>query len=301
MKKNIITLFITSLLFFVSSPAFASQINLIPGSNLMKAGEIFQVDVELNTEDEAINAMEATVVFPTDLLELNDVRDGNSIISFWVEKTANSSDGQFYFSGIIPGGYVGKNGHIASLIFKIKKEGVGNVEIINGKALLNNEESSESKLTLGKISFEVSGQADYETSEISKVKDEESPESFVPAVANDLNIFDGKYFLAFSSVDKISGIDHYEVLESKLGNYHLSFGKWEKAESPYLLKDQQFQSYIFIKAVDKNGNERIETVSPQNPLVWYKNTSIIIYILILLFFAILLLFIIKKIIIKKNK
>ncbi|MFA6524624.1 MAG: cohesin domain-containing protein [Candidatus Paceibacterota bacterium] len=292
-KNKIIILSVAFLLLFFASSASASQINLIPGSNLMKVGEIFQIDVTLDTEDETINAIEGTIVFPTDILELNDIRDGNSIINFWVEKTQDSSSGQFNFSGIVPGGYIGKNGYIASLIFKTKKEGIGNVEIINAKALLNNEESSESKLSTDKISFEVSGQADYEISKISKVKDEESPESFIPAVASDPNIFDRKYFLVFSAVDKISGIDNYKVLESKLGISWLSFSRWQKSKSPYLLKDQQLQSYIFIKASDKNGNERIEKISPQNPLVWYKNTSIIIYIVLLLLLIIFLFFIAK--------
>jgi len=287
-------IFLFSIFYFLfSAPVSASQMNLVPENSQLKVGEIFEVKLILNTEDEKINAMEATVIFPTDLLVLNDVRDGNSIINFWIEKTQDSSNGQFVFSGIVPGGYIGKEGQIISLVFKTKKEGYGNIRVENGKTLLNDENSTESKLSANNSSFIISGNIGAETADIPKIEDEEIPESFVPEITSDSGIFDGKYFLVFSTVDKMSGIGHYEVLESKLGNYHLSFGKWIDAQSPYLLKDQKLQSYIFIKAVDKNGNERIETISPQNPLVWYKNTSIIIYVVLLLLLIIFLFCVVK--------
>lgn len=293
--KNKIIILLAFFLPFAAFPVFASQINLVPENNKFKVGEIFEVKLLLNTEDEIINAMEGTVIFPTDLLILNDTRDGNSIINFWIEKSA-SSDGQYNFSGIVPGGYIGKEGHIISLVFKAKKEGSGNIQIENGKALLNNEDSTESKLNVNNSNFIISGNIGAETAGIPEIEDKENPESFAPEITSASDIFDGKYFLVFSTVDKISGIDHYEILESKLGNYHLSFKKWSEAQSPHLLEDQKLQNYVFIKAVDKNGNERIEAISPQNMLVWYKNTSIIIYIILLLFLAVLLFFIIRKII-----
>lgn len=302
MKKisNKIIILLASFLLFTAIPVFASQMNLMPENNSLKIGEIFEVKLILNTEDEKINAIEGAIVFPSDLLKLDDIKDGNSIINFWIEKTADSSNGQFIFSGIVPGGYVGKEGNIISLVFKAKKEGSGNIEIKNGKVLLNNENSTEAKLTANNSSFIISGNIGAETAGIPKIEDTEKPETFAPEIASDENIFDGKYFLVFSTVDKKSGIDHYEILESKLGNYHLSFGKWIDAESPYLLKDQKLQSHIFIKAVDKNGNERIETISPQNPLVWYKNTSIIIYVVLLLLLIIFLFYIVKYFL-KKSK
>jgi len=106
----------------------------------------------------------------------------------------------------------------------------------------------------------------------------------VPEVSRDPNIFDGKWFLVFATQDKGSGIDHYEVLErrelkiQKLGfskekSLHSKFyilNPWRVAESPYLLKDQELKSYIYVKAIDKAGNERVATLSPRNLLKWYE-------------------------------
>ena len=46
--------------------------------------------------------------------------------------------------------------------------------------------------------------------------------------------------------------------------------KCAPAESPYLLKNQKLNKNIFIKAVDKNGNERVAVLLPQKPLPWYE-------------------------------
>ena len=50
------------------------------------------------------------------------------------------------------------------------------------------------------------------------------------------------------------GIARYEVCEG-------SKRKCALAESPYLLKNQKLNKNIFIKAVDKNGNERIAMIA----------------------------------------
>ena len=77
-----------------------------------------------------------------------------------------------------------------------------------------------------------------------KITDTDPPEDFTPFVASDPTIFDGKFFLIFSATDKGVGIDHYEVREGFWSEY-------ERAESPYLLKDQSLGKFISIKAIDK--------------------------------------------------
>ena len=47
------------------------------------------------------------------------------------------------------------------------------------------------------------------------------------------------------------------------------------AESPYLLENQKLNKNIFVKAVDKNGNERIAILPPKKARVWYKDYAIL--------------------------
>lgn len=95
--------------------------------------------------------------------------------------------------------------------------------------------------------------------------DNTPPEEFSPQIVE----IEGKKYLVFSAIDATSGINHYEVSEQKMSGIFGAKGaeqepKWEKAQSPYLLKDQKLQSVIKIKAIDKAGNERLVEISPSS-------------------------------------
>jgi len=94
-------------------------------------------------------------------------------------------------------------------------------------------------------------------------------------------MFEGKYFLVFATQDKKSGIAHYEVQENR--RQKIESRKWIETESPYILKDQELRSYIFVKAVDKAGNERIAVVEPRYPIKWYEMYEIWGIIIVMIF------------------
>lgn len=77
--------------------------------------------------------------------------------------------------------------------------------------------------------------------------------------------YQGRLFAVFSTVDKQTGVDHYEVAEVPTADLGLSEGewKWTRAVSPYLIKDQNLDGVIKVWAIDKAGNERIEEYSAQ--------------------------------------
>ena len=111
-------------------------------------------------------------------------------------------------------------------------------------------------------------------------QDKIPPEAFEVEVHQDALIFEGKYFITFSTTDKQTGLSHFEVKEGERD--------WQQEESPYLLADQSLQSIIKVKAVDMAGNERIAEYVPEIPkksfLCW-----IIILTLILLAIGIVIL------------
>jgi len=99
------------------------------------------------------------------------------------------------------------------------------------------------------------------------------PEEFEPEIGQDKTVFHGKYFLSFTTHDKISGIDYYEIAELDKREYERKTEEeivWKVGESPHLLEDQSLQSIIKIKAVDKAGNERITEIIPtEKPSLLY--------------------------------
>jgi len=105
-----------------------------------------------------------------------------------------------------------------------------------------------------------------ETVKFRVMVDTTPPKNLTLRIGNDSSLFNGKHFLSFAASDKTSGIDHYEIIE---GEYRKQ-EKWETATSPYLLKDQNLQSVIRVKAIDKAGNEEIaEIIPPKKPFSYW--------------------------------
>ena len=107
-------------LLFIPISSSAATLYFDPANQEINLNEQFGVNFFLNTENEKINAIEGDLVFPEGLLELKEIRDGNSIINFWVERPKIKSNNQIAFSGIIPGGYIGRKGLIFQLFFNQK-------------------------------------------------------------------------------------------------------------------------------------------------------------------------------------
>ena len=234
---------------------------------MIHTGDQFEVNILLNTDGENVNAFGGTVSYPADLLQLGEIRDGDSLVNFWVDTPTSTPDGVL-FSGITPGGYQGQSGKILSLVFTAKAAGQGSISVVNGQLLRNDGVGTEIPFTVSNMVFSVSNGGTGKVV-VPQIKDTEPPESFVPEIGQDQNIFNGEWFVAFAAEDKGSGIDHYEVKESKYTI--LDFAKWNIATSPYLLTDQNLHSTIYVKAVDKSGNERIEKIAPMHPLAFYEN------------------------------
>ena len=122
---------------FTATPVFAAEIFFEPKTQEIAIDQQFQVDMMLDAEDEEINAVEGKIVFPSDILELKEIRDGDSIVNLWVERPQIEKDGLIVFSGIIPGGFKGvlspyyegyRPGKVFSLIFTAKGVGKDAIE-----------------------------------------------------------------------------------------------------------------------------------------------------------------------------
>ena len=248
----------------------------------------------LDTQGEEVNAIEGGISFPSAILELKEIKDGNSIINFWIEKPAQKGNGLVQFSGVIPGGFNGvlspyykggKPGRIFGLVFSAKKENVGAIEVKSASVLLNDGKGTPANVQISNFSF-VAIRIPIREDSWAFPRDADPPELFTPEIANDPNIFDDRWFLVFAAQDKVSGIDHYEVQETRGKEPDKS--KWNTAQSPLILKDQSRASYIFVKAIDRAGNERIVVVMPavrpwyRKPIVDMILTLVVLVVLILI-------------------
>lgn len=251
-----------SIITFVLFPSisFAAKLYLEPLQGEYQSGDTFMVEIRLDAEKENINVVEANLTFPNNILEVKDFSSGNSILTLWVERPVFSNqEGKISFIGGIPGSYSGKNGILGKMAFRVKEantEKTAEVKFLDSsKVLLDDQKGTQANLTTKRAIFKI-------LPEISTIikkeweeelqKDKIPPEPFKIEISQGPSAFDGKYFIVFSTTDKQSGVDHYEVKEGKR--------EWRLAESPYLLENQSLGEEIKVKVVDKAGNERIQMI-----------------------------------------
>lgn len=269
-------------------PAQAATLYLDPPEIHAPRGETFVVEIRIDPEGECINTVQADLTFSNNILQAIDFNDANSILSLWVvPPKIDQIAGSISFIGGVPGGYCGqvsgdpgKSNLLGKLIFRAPKEIISsNSAQINfkdgSKVLLHDGLGTEAKVTLRNANVIIT-----ETPFIEELKPKEDqwykelkedktpPEPFKIEIAQDPQIFEGKYFITFLTADKQTGIDYYEVRESPQ-RLTLRGAKWIKAGGPpYLLQDQTLSSIIEVQAIDKAGNERLTKIKPEYKKTW---------------------------------
>lgn len=264
----------------------AARLYFDPATSSVARGDQFSITMRADTEGECINAIEARIRFSNESLRAVDVGRGQSFLTLWVEEpNINQETGIISFTGGIPGGYCGRvagdtgeSDIIGKIIFRIPSLTVGSV-ILNEaditfeestRALLNDGIGSPASLAFEKAHIVIGaggggGAVDEWRREIRE--DANTPEPFMIEVYRDEKTFGGKYFIVFSTTDKQTGIDHYEVMETdERGMLPGTDRKaqWVLAKSPYVLEDQVLSGVIHVKAVDKAGNETIASIRSED-------------------------------------
>lgn len=306
-KYTVVRVLITVLFIvgFITNNAIAAEIFWEPNSQELFLQERFLVTLWLDTQGADINAIAGTIVFPEDKLILQEVHNGNSIINFWIEQPAKAKvekDGdtaKLIFSGVVPGGFKGEQGNLFSMLFTTVESGQGEVSVSNQEALLNDGFGTLTQLAADSYKFNITQELASGAGFIETEVDTEPPEPFVVDITQDETVFDNQYFLVFATQDKGTGIKNYEVLEISEG---LTTEKvledptleWQSASVPYLLDDQNLESYIYVKAVDRRGNSRVQILPPRQQPSWYKVYSTPIVISAIIIIGIIIIYFIRR-------
>lgn len=265
MKKFNYLLIVFALTLLLPHGVRAAEVYFETTNNTYKVGEEFVSHVYLNTQGELVNAIEGEIVFPQDLLRVKDIRNGNSLINFWIN--GPKFDGKtIVFSGITPGGIIGKEQKIFSVVFEAVAEGKPEISFKVVSVLKNDASGTKLNSKVSNLHLEIKGLLG--DTEPQSEADNNPPEEFLPFIGRDKEIYDDKYFIVFSTQDKGVGVDRYEVKEGFWGDYL-------EGKSPYLLVNQKLDKKIHIKALDKSGNERVVTLKPANYQDWYKDPFIL--------------------------
>lgn len=266
MKK---ILYIFVLLISLPLSAHAATLQFVPEKSISGVGQEVRVQVVLSTDTSEVNAIEGSVALPPSL-SLVRIEDGNSLVTLWLKRP--TTEGQsIAFSGVTPGGYAGQNGRVFAFVVKVVREGNSALTFSNVQLLKNDGEGTVIGTSGVPLSLSVRGKAE----DVSPVLvDTVRPETFVPTIGKDESLFDGSWFVAFTTQDKGVGIDRYTIQESK-SRIGLWFSPKVIAESPHVLQDQTGKSYVRIVAYDKEGNVRSAVAAPALPAPWYMRIEYI--------------------------
>lgn len=277
MKKLYLTI-----LFFAPLVSSAAALRIDPATKQVGSGDIFVATVRVDVEkDECINAATVVINYPADLLRLNTLSRGESIFTLWLDDSIDHNKGEVRFTSGIPGGYCGHTSGdpgntniIGKLVFQYKGNKIG--EIINAtfgaetEIVLNDGQGTKGELVTSGMSI-TSVESDHVKNEWLKiVKDDTfAPEIFTPIIIQDTSVEDSPYAVVFDTVDKQSGVEHYEIIEEDPRSFGFRFGsrikaKLSIAKSPYILQDQSLSSRIVIRAYDHAGNMEEQIIPPKN-------------------------------------
>jgi len=321
--------FILGLVFsFLPVFVLGSSLYLDPKEGEYKLGDHFGIKIRIDPEGECINTISVNLSFPNDILVLEGIDTGESIITIWVDKPFSfdikklNETGKISLAGGIPGGYCGRipgdpglTNLIAELRFFIPSMIVGeakeqDVEIKileTSQVFLNDGKGTRAKLNLQNSKIKILPTAGGGLNEWREklLNDTTPPEPFEVQIQRDPAIFEGKYFIVFFTTDKETGIDYYMVKEGER--------EWKIAKSPYLLENQNLDEEIKVKAVDRAGNETIATLylekakpkeitPPKKEINWKKIVQVsVISVLSITSISFVFFLIRKKLLIKKKK
>lgn len=268
------------LILLLPGAASAATISLRATPATIGTGDIVRVSVLL---DSAIstNAFSGNVVYSADTLEPIAANDGSSIISLWItHPEVPVSSGPISFAGITPGGFSGNGGLLFSLLFRAKVAGQASVTLKDIQVLRNDGSGGSEVVTLTPLRVSIGTKS---TGGYGEPEDMTPPEPFTAYLGGNPEQFGGQSYLVFMAVDKNSGIDHYAVAESRLPSFLRALFPlaWKTTVSPYLMADQNLTNSVFVKAVDRAGNERLSVFPPQHLFTTYEK-SLFLGILIIL-------------------
>lgn len=281
-------LFVYALAFLIvllPGVGFAAELSIDATKKVLNNGDTFIANIRINAEDECINTASVDVFYDPSVLTAVDFSQGESLITLWIEEpTIDNNQGLVHFAGGIPGGYCGRvigdpelSNTLGRIIFTTVEGAVAPAETISlslsvastSQVLLNDGLGTPANVVVGSIGLELSYTGGPVVNDwLQSIRaDIIAPEAFEISVQRNDAMYAGKYFIAFSTIDKQTGVNHYEILETNPSVFGFDIITnrqihWREVKSPYMLRDQSLSSKVLVKAIDEAGNERIATFEP---------------------------------------
>lgn len=246
-----------------SSAASSAVFYLTPASARARVGEQFTVKVMISSAQEAINAAEAVIRFPSAQLEVVRLSKSGSIFTIWAEEP-RLENGLISFAGGLPTpGFKGSAGTVLTIVFRAKASGSALLRFEQGAILADDGFGTNilSELRSGRYEIEAVRVPAPPPPPLPPkppvVIDTEQPEPF------EIEVFPAKVTteqrprIKFVTFDRLSGMDRAELELDKI-----LIGKFAGGEIEYVLPELRAGAHeLKVKAFDKAGNVRESAVN----------------------------------------
>lgn len=227
----------------------------------VNVGDGFVVQVKFDSGANKINAASGSLSASSGL-EIKDVRYGDSVLSLW-PVMPKIDNGVLHFEGGVPGGWSGSDGLLLTAKVVAKVSGAQSIKVEGFKAFLNDGRGTElSSIMAKQLSLHIVKAGGVAPKDVNLAsEDKTGPELFAPIISHQRDVYDDKYFVSFQAVDKLSGVDHYDVSESPflLGIVGLK-SLTKNAVNPVVLSYQYWPSRVVVTVYDKSGNSTFAAV-----------------------------------------
>lgn len=132
-----------------TSLAEGASLKISPASGVYEVGGLVDVSFVVDTGGQAINAVQADIIFPADKLQVVNPVASTSFISLWVTApTYSNTDGTLHFQGGLPTpGIKTSGGVISTVTFRIKASGKATIRYAPTSRVLLNDGAGTNILT----------------------------------------------------------------------------------------------------------------------------------------------------------
>ena len=253
--------FLLGFLLLFPAPSFSATLQFVQQSSEVRVGDTFTTELLLHTDADIVNAIEGSVHIP-DTLSLVDIHLSGSLVPLWITPPTENGEGIISFAGMLPGGYYGA-GNLFTLVLRAVQKSTTTISFGNDtKVYLNDGKGTTATLALPALTLSIQSSVGTPRS-VSLEKDTTPPESFTPVIHSGESFGLEGLVLVFVAQDKNSGIARYDIARSYERNVKESDFSWHTIESPYVLVAGDSTRYLYVRAVDREGNTRVAIVPPQ--------------------------------------
>ncbi len=128
MKRTFIYLLAIFLFIAVTREAHAATLYVVSDAKSAKIGSEFSVNIKVDTDEGSINATQAVLHFPSNIVSVVKVDKTNSIFNFWVEEpVASDENGTVSFTAGTTKGVSGNALQVLTIRFKAAGAGIADI------------------------------------------------------------------------------------------------------------------------------------------------------------------------------